>query len=74
MLEPEIAALDHGAVGHLGVFVEPNLVLLRTSRNDHDVARCPWRLPPNDLPAVHMGVVAIATFVPVERDRGGNAG
>ena len=33
MLEPEIAA------DHLGVFVEPSLVLLRTSRNDHDVAR-----------------------------------
>lgn len=39
MLEPEIAALDDGAVDHLGVFVEPSLVLLRTSRNDHDVAR-----------------------------------
>jgi hypothetical protein len=39
MLEPEIAALHDGAVGHLGVFVEPSLVLLRTSRNDHDVAR-----------------------------------
>jgi hypothetical protein len=38
MLEPEIAALDDGAVDHLGVFVEPSLVL-RTSRNDHDVAR-----------------------------------
>jgi hypothetical protein len=32
MLEPEIAALDDGAVDHLGVFVEPSLVLLRTSR------------------------------------------
>ena len=39
MLEPEIAALHDGAVGHLGVFVEPSLVLLRTSRIDHDVAR-----------------------------------
>ena len=39
MLEPEIAALHDGAVDHLGVFVEPSLVLLRTSRNDHDVAR-----------------------------------
>jgi YspA, cpYpsA-related SLOG family len=39
MLEPEIAALDDGAVDHLGVFVEPSLVLLRTARNDHDVAR-----------------------------------
>ena len=39
MLEPEIAALHDGAVGHLGVFVEPSLVLLRTFRNDQDVAR-----------------------------------
>ncbi len=39
MLEPEIAALHDGAVGHLGVFVEPSLVLLRTFRIDHDVAR-----------------------------------
>ena len=39
MLEPEIAALDDDAVDHLGVFVEPSLVLLRTSRIDHDVAR-----------------------------------
>jgi hypothetical protein len=39
MLEPEIAALDDGAVDHLGVFAEPSLVLRRTSRNDHDVAR-----------------------------------
>jgi hypothetical protein len=39
MLEPEIAALDDGAVDHLGVFVEPSLVLLRTSRIDHDIAR-----------------------------------
>ena len=38
MLEPEIAALHDGAVDHLGVFVEPSLVLLRTSRIDHDVA------------------------------------
>ena len=34
MLEPEIAALHDGAVDHLGVFVEPSLVLLRTSRLD----------------------------------------
>lgn len=39
MLEPEIAALRDGAVDHLGVFVEPSLVLVRTSRIDHDVAR-----------------------------------
>ena len=39
MLEPEIAALHDGAVDHLGVSVEPSLVLLRTSRIDHDVAR-----------------------------------
>jgi hypothetical protein len=39
MLEPEIAALDDGAVDRLAVFMEPSLVLLRTSRNDHDVAR-----------------------------------
>jgi hypothetical protein len=39
MLEPEIAALHDGAVDHLVVFVEPSLVLLRTSRIDHDVAR-----------------------------------
>src|SRR5260370_31038101 len=39
MLEPEIAALHDGAVDRLGVFVEPSLVLLRTSRIDHDVAR-----------------------------------
>ena len=32
MLEPEIAALHDGAVDYLGVFVEPSLVLLRTSR------------------------------------------
>ena len=36
MLEPEIAALHDGAVDHLGVFVEPSLVLLRTSRIDHE--------------------------------------
>jgi hypothetical protein len=30
MLEPEVAALDDGAVDHLGVFLEPSLVLLRT--------------------------------------------
>lgn len=39
MLEPDIAALHDGAVDHLGVFVEPSLVLVRTSRIDHDVAR-----------------------------------
>ena len=39
MLEPEIAALYDGAVDHLGVFVKRRLVLLRTSRIDHDVAR-----------------------------------
>jgi hypothetical protein len=38
MLEPEVAALHDGAVDHLGVFVEPSLVLLRTSGIDHDVA------------------------------------
>jgi hypothetical protein len=37
MLEPGIAALHDGAAEHLGVFVEPSLVLLRTSRIDHDV-------------------------------------
>jgi hypothetical protein len=30
MLAPEIAALDDGALDHLGVFVESILVLLRT--------------------------------------------
>lgn len=39
MLEPEIAALHDGAVDHLGVIVEPSLVLLRTSRIDHVFAR-----------------------------------
>jgi hypothetical protein len=37
MLEPGIAALHDGAVEQLCVFVEPSLVLLRTSRIDHDV-------------------------------------
>ena len=39
MLQPEIAALHDGTVDHLGVFVEPSLVLLQTSRIDHDVAQ-----------------------------------
>ena len=39
MREPEIAALHDGAVDHLGVVVEPRLVLLRTFRIDHVFAR-----------------------------------
>ena len=34
MLEPEIAALHDGAVDHLGVIVEPSLVLLRSRAAD----------------------------------------
>jgi hypothetical protein len=44
MLEPQIAALHDGAVDHLCVFVEPSLVLLRTSR------RRPGRRPAVRVP------------------------
>jgi len=77
MLEPEIAALDDGAVDHLGVFVEPSLVLLRTSRNDHDVARAADPLFGADaklhLALVHLNDRLICVRVRLDMDAGPNA-
>ena len=50
MLEPEIAALDHGAVDHLGAFVESSLVLLRISRNAMASPRAADPRPRDSIP------------------------
>ena len=71
MLEPEIAA------DHLGVFVEPSLVLLRTSRNDQDVARAADPLFGAEvelhLTLEHPNDLLICVTVRLDMDAGPNA-
>jgi hypothetical protein len=77
MLEPEIAALHDGAVDRLGVLVEPSLVLLRTSRIDHEVARAADLLFGAEaelhLALEHLNDLLICVTVRLDMDAGPNA-
>jgi len=77
MLEPEIAALHDGAVDHLGVIVEPSLVLLRTSRIDHVFARAADPLFGAEaelhLALVHLNDRLICVTVRLDMDAGPDA-